>query len=94
MKIKCYYNKNLKMSPEKLAAQVGHVLIQMCDYYEVDYPYQDNKIIVLKASATKFNILQEELSEKGFNIFVQKDLGLTEVESGTETVFGYVEEFE
>lgn len=91
MKIKCYYNKNLKMSPEKLSAQVGHVLIQICDYYGVDYPYQNNTIIVLKASATKFNNLKKELSEEEFNIFVQKDLGLTEVESGTETVFGYVE---
>ena len=79
------------MSPEKLAAQVGHVIVQISDYFDVGYPYQDNIIVVLKASATKFNKLKEELSEE-HNIFVQKDLGLTEVDTGTETVFGYVED--
>ena len=29
MKIKYYYNKNLKMSPEKLAAQVGHSISRL-----------------------------------------------------------------
>ncbi len=87
MRIKCYYNKNLKMSPEKLAAQVGHVVLKVATYGK------ENTIVVLKASATKFNSLQEELIEEGYNIFVQKDLGLTEVDAGTETVFGYVEEF-
>lgn len=92
MRIKCYYNKNLKMSPEKLAAQVGHVILKIADHYGIDYPYTDNTIVVLKASATKFNSLQEDLKEDEL-LFVQKDLGLTEVDAGTETVFGYVEEF-
>lgn len=87
MRIKCYYNKNLKMSPEKLAAQVGHVVLQIETYGE------ENTIVVLKASATRFNSLQEELIEEGKVLYVQEDLGLTEVDAGTETVFGYVEEF-
>ncbi len=87
MRIKCYYNKNLKMSPEKLAAQVGHVVLKVTTCCE------ENTIVVLKASATRFKSLQEELIEGGYNIFVQEDLGLTEVDAGTETVFGYVEEF-
>lgn len=91
MKIKCYYNKNLKMSPEKLSAQVGHVCMKISSKHNIPFS-EDNIIVVLKASATKFNKLKEELSEER-NIFVQKDLGLTEVDSGTETVFGYVEEF-
>ena len=33
MRIKCFYNRNLKMSPEKLAAQVGHVILQIADCY-------------------------------------------------------------
>ncbi len=87
MRIKCYYNKNLKMSPEKLAAQVGHVVLQITTYGG------ENTIVVLKASATKFKSLQEELIEEGKVLYVQEDLGLTEVDAGTETVFGYVEEF-
>lgn len=93
MRIKCYYNKNLKMSPEKLAAQVGHVILKVADYYGIDHPYTENTIVVLKASATKFKSLQEELIEEGYALHVQEDLGLTEVDAGTETVFGYVEEF-
>lgn len=92
MRIKCYYNRNLKMSPEKLAAQVGHVILQIADYYGVDNPYDMNTVVVLKASATKFKEYQQELIDGGVHIFVQKDLGLTEVDAGTETVFGYVEE--
>ena len=58
----------------------------------VNNPYDTNTIVVLKASATKFNELQKELVEYCVHIFVQKDLGLTEVDAGTETVFGFVEE--
>lgn len=93
MRIKCYYNKNLKMSPEKLAAQVGHVILKVADYYGIDHPYIENTIAVLKASATKFKSLQEDLIGEGYTLHVQEDLGLTEVDAGTETVFGYVEEF-
>ena len=92
MRIKCYYNKNLKMSPEKLAAQVGHVVLKIADNYGVDNPYKENTIVVLKASATKFKEYQQTLTEEGYPVFVQKDLGLTEVDAGTETVFGYVED--
>ena len=83
------------MSPEKLAAQVGHVVLKIADNYGVDNPYNPyntNTIVVLKASATKFKEYQQTLTEEGYPVFVQKDLGLTEVDAGTETVFGYVEE--
>jgi peptidyl-tRNA hydrolase len=82
------------MSPEKLAAQVGHVVLQIVDYSKLGQPYEDNTIVVLKASATKFKSLQEDLTSRGERVFVQKDLGLTEVAAGTETVFGYIEDFD
>ena len=82
------------MSPEKLASQVGHIILQIADYYGygVDSPCNGNTVVVLKASATKFKEYQQTLTEEGYPVFVQKDLGLTEVDAGTETVFGYVEE--
>lgn len=90
MRIKCYYRKNLKMSPEKLAAQVSHVCIGLIDYYGND-PH--NTVVVLKASDKKFKELRESFDEKGYFVFTQIDDGRTEVETGTETVFGYVEDF-
>ena len=81
MIIKCYYRRNLKMSQEKLAAQVGHVVA----HFSVKHQCVPEKVIVLKASDTKF----EEYKENPF-VFVQQDLGLTEVAKDTETVMGWV----
>ncbi|AHK11201.1 peptidyl-tRNA hydrolase [Shewanella sp. phage 1/4] len=77
MIIKCYYDKTLKMSAGKLAAQVGHVVANMVTNLA------PSKIIVLEASHNKFIGLCKD-SE-----YVQHDVGLTEVVEGTPTVCGY-----
>ena len=95
MKIKCLYRKNLKLSPEKLAAQTGHVVgniiqesirrLQMID--------KDTVIVVLKASDKKFEEKRQELKQSYPPVvyYLQVDLGLTEIPAGTETVIGWIE---
>lgn len=96
MKITCYYNKNLKMSSGKLAAQVGHVckrlgwiqeaeLLGIFDEYDV--------IVVLGLRQNKFMEKLKEVEQTiNHNYYsIQKDLGFTEVEEGTITCFGYIE---
>ena len=82
MQIKCYYNRNVKMSPEKLSAQVGHVVA----HFSAKTQTVPERIIVLKASGTKF----EEFSQRR-GCYVQIDLGLTEIEADTPTVVGWME---
>lgn len=83
--VKCFYIKNLKMSPEKLAAQVAHAVARL----ELTKP--PSIIRVLMASRTKFYDIANFLDKQGVKYYIQKDLGLTEVPSGTETVLAYVE---
>lgn len=97
MKIKVYYNKNLKMSPEKLASQVGHVCkkagwIQEAELLGAMDEY--DTIIVLGLRQNKFNEKLEEIKKKVNRnyYFIQEDLGFTEVEKGTITAFGYIDE--
>lgn len=78
MIVKCFYDKTLKMSSGKLASQVGHVVANL--------QVIPDKIIVLEANHTKFLALCEGSD------YVQYDLGLTEIEEGTPTVCGYIEE--
>lgn len=92
MKIKCYYRRNLKMSPEKLSAQVGHVCKELGRM--VPSSEESDVIIVLKASDAKFELYKQECAEglHGECWYLQKDLGFTEVDAGTETVIGWIEE--
>lgn len=103
MKIVVYYNKNLKMSEGKLAAQVGHVCLNLGliqgfveganDDYSNDGDF--NTIVVLGLRQNKFKEKLEEIKdycEDNYNLYhVQEDLGLTEVDEGTITAFGYIE---
>ena len=98
MKIKCLHRKNLKLSPEKLAAQVGHVvgnLVQQQITYSnpkavID---KDTTIIVLKASNKKFEEKHDELvANKNFNWYLQRDAGYTEIPADTRTVIGWIED--
>lgn len=96
MRITVYYNKNLKMSEGKLAAQVGHVcrksgIFSATISNEIVKTYEDT-IIVLGLRQNKFYEKLDELAYQQINdLFVQKDLGLTEVDEGTITAFGYIE---
>lgn len=89
MKFKIYYNKNLKMSEGKLAAQVAHVSKELGRITQSN-PRED-VIVVLGLSATKFKETLDKLGDYKYSWF-QEDNGLTEVPEGTITACGFVEE--
>ena len=76
--ITCYYRRNLKMTPAKLAAQVGHVAANL------SINRKPERIIVLQMSDVQFNEAKETP-----RCYVQVDKGLTELQEGTETVVGW-----
>ena len=91
MKIKCLYRRNLKLSDQKLAAQVGHVVGNLVQLTE-DQIDRDSVIIVLKASDKKFAEKHKELLDsKDVKWYIQIDRGITEILEGTETVIGWIE---
>tara|TARA_R110000868_G_scaffold373906_1_gene638238 strand:+ start:62 stop:313 length:252 start_codon:yes stop_codon:yes gene_type:complete len=82
MRIKAIYIKNLKMSPEKMAAQIAHAVKNL------GITPTDSDIIVLGVSKKKFG----ELTEEHTDCYVQVDKGLTEVEAGTATAAAWIVE--
>ena len=80
MRIKAIYRKNLKMSEDKLAAQIAHAVKNLWD------TPRDCDIVVLGVSDKKF----EELTEAHV-CYIQRDKGLTEVEAGTSTAAAWIE---
>lgn len=96
MKIVVYYNKNLKMSTGKIAAQVGHVCKELGkkDYLSFFQKSDDSDtIVVLGLRKNKFieKLKQSHSEYKDKFFYMQIDKGLTEVEIGTLTAFGYIE---
>lgn len=117
MRFKVYYNRGIKMSPEKLASQVAHITLNLgyhlgdeegyalgmgMEYYEAMeaatiFNPKDQTVIVLGLSHTKFestlNSIRRQSQHTGLpHYHVQNDLGLTEVDFGTTTAFGFIEE--
>lgn len=90
MKFKLYYNKNLKMSEGKLSAQCSHVAKELGRMTQ-SVP-QEDVIIVLGLSYTKFKEKVDELIYSNNLVWFQVDNGLTEVPEGTMTVCGFVEQ--
>lgn len=90
MRIKILYRKNLRMSENKLAAQCGHVAKELGRMLPSNA--RQDTIIVLGVSDKKFKELALQHQTEGVLWYQQEDTGLTEVEAGTITCFGYVEE--
>ena len=80
MRIKAIYRKNLKMSVGKIASQIAHAVKNL------GTTPKDSDIIVLSVSNKKFY----ELIKENRNCYIQKDKGLSEVETGTETAAAWV----
>ena len=84
------------MSTGKIASQVGHVCKRVGWLQEATLMGDgfSDKIIVLGLRQNKFNEKLKEVQEKIDDdlIFIQNDLGHTEVEKDTMTVFGYIDE--
>jgi len=81
MKIKAIYKKNLKMPEGKVASQIAHAVKNLGE------TPADCDIIVLKVSDKKF----KELTEEHPDCYIQKDKGLTVVESGTATAAAWID---
>ena len=95
MIINIYYRKNLKLTPQKLAAACSHVsaalIHQWCENGEYYYP-EDTVIRVLMASDKKFNEIKEDKQSCEETItHLHIDRGLTEVEPDTGICFGWIE---
>lgn len=80
MKIKAIYKKNLKMTEGKVASQIAHAVKNL------GTTPKDCIIVVLGVSDKKFDELVKEN-----DCYVQKDLGLSEVEAGTQTAAAWIE---
>jgi peptidyl-tRNA hydrolase len=76
------------MSEGKLASQVGHVTKELGR--KVKSNSQEDIIVVLGLSLTKFKEKLKDITEQKL-YYVQLDLGFTEVQKGTITVFGYID---
>lgn len=85
MKIKVIYRTNLKMSANKLAAQVGHAVLGL------SIKGTSNAIIVLGMSNKKYRETREHLEETNINYYEVIDSGKTEVPPNTNTCLAFIE---
>lgn len=83
-RIKILYRKNLKMSPEKLAAQAVHAALALGSHEEIDWT---QSVVVLGYSDKKFT----ETIEAGGALHIIRDAGYTEVAPGTITCLAFLE---
>jgi len=81
---KFYVRKNLKMSPNKIAAQCIHAALGL---YKQD-PQEHWKCIVLELSDKRF----EEAKIANPSAYIVRDAGYTEVKPGSETVMAFWED--
>jgi peptidyl-tRNA hydrolase len=89
MKYKIYYDKTLKLSDGKLAAQCSHVSKELGRMTKSNH--REDIIVVLGLSHTKFTEMLDTIKQHEYH-HTQVDLGMTEIEAGTITTCGYVEE--
>ena len=93
MKIRIYYRKNLKITPQKLASSCTHIGKELGKVCGNTNPFED-KVVVLMASDKKFEEIKQEvfdtIPESYYHLHI--DNGVTEVPFNTEIAFGYIEE--
>lgn len=75
------YNKNLKMTPGKIASQVSHAACKLALING-----KPDKVIVLECREGRLKQLSE-----GDYVTTQYDLGYTEVDRGALTAVGLIE---
>lgn len=90
MDIKIIYRKNLKMSPQKLAAVCTHIGKEIGNKCHNTVPMED-KVVVLMASDRKFEEYKSMLEHGDYVSHIHIDTGLKEVAYGTECALGFVE---
>lgn len=81
MKVNIRYNKNLKMSEGKIAAQVARLIIQM------GITDKECDIVVLMAYNSTFKRLCKQIP----NVHIFYDVDKTELDKDPATVLGWVE---
>lgn len=81
MKVTCYYNKVLGMTPEELSSEVAGFCMMVADHYGVDFPYKDNIIIVKGLEDKEFTHMKDSLEKDNVDVFT----------GNVKVVFGYVE---
>lgn len=89
MRIVVYYRKNLKMSPGKMASQVGHVCKELGKTMTSEA--KEDTIIVLGVRDNKYSQLKQMTCYADFPLYEQVDLGYTELTANTPTCFGYID---
>ena len=85
-------NKDIVMSPGKMAVQVAHAAVDCAfkasrkKHSIVDSWFNDGqKKVVVKATKDDIEILEKKAASMGLTVTVIRDAGLTELEPGTLT---------
>ncbi len=92
MRIKIYYRKNLKLSPQKLAAVCTHIGKELGNA-SGDTVAWDDVVVVLSVSDKKFEEYKQHcLDNEDILYHIHVDRGYTEVGPNTECAIGWVEE--
>ncbi|QFR59207.1 hypothetical protein 2018Mat167_0715 [Vibrio phage ICP1] len=92
MKIKIYYRKNLKLSPQKLAAVCTHIGKELGKFCG-DIVAWNDVVVVLSSSDKKFEEYKQYCFDNEKVLYhIHVDRGYTEVDPNTECVIGWIEE--
>ena len=103
MKIRIYFRKNLKLSPQKLAAVCTHLGKELGISHKErgldNNPFED-KVVILSASDAKFKEYESMCATRyifdngSFDYHIHVDAGFKEVEAYTKCAIGWIEEEE
>jgi peptidyl-tRNA hydrolase len=95
-RIKILVRKNLKMTPNKIAAQSVHATLALASVMQASpaelMAMANMTTVTLDASNQKFWRAKKELEENGILCYAFEDAGYTEVEKNTVTVMAFLED--